>query len=332
MKCEPRKVSQIAEIIGAAIIGDPATVIEGFSSVEEATTGDVVYAEKRRVLKKAIEGPAACIVVSEAPENSQRTFLVFGQPRLAFTRIVRYLAPPAMPKPGIHPSAVVSDTSMVGAQVHIGPFVVVEDDTQIGEGSVILANSYVGRGCSVGRDCTVGPHAVLYPGVHLGDRVLVQAGTVLGSDGFGYILDEKKNYLKIPQLGTVVIEDDVEIGSNTSIDRATLGQTRIGKDSKIDNLVQIAHNVAVGAHTAVSGQTGIAGSTKVGDYCILAGQVGVGDHVTIEDQVIVGAQAGIPTGKRMRSNQIVWGSPAKPVDEWKRMLSILSRLAKQKKE
>jgi len=332
MKIKPYRLTDLATVVKGSVIGDPDVTIDGFASIEEASPGDIVYAEKRRSLKQALEGQAACIMVSEAPDDSERTFLVVGNPRLAFTRIVRHMAPPKLPDPGIHPSADVNDEAAVDPGAYIGPFVVVDAEARIGRGSRIFPGTYIGRGCTVGADCIIGPHAVLYPGVHVGDRVLIQAGTVIGSDGFGYVLDEQKNYLKIPQLGTVVIEDDVEFGSNTSVDRATLGETRIGKDSKIDNLIQIAHNVRIGAHTAVSGQTGIAGSSSIGNYCVLAGQVGVGDHVTIEDQVIIGAQAGVPTGKRVRGNQILWGSPAKPVDEWKRMIAALSRLARRKKE
>jgi UDP-3-O-[3-hydroxymyristoyl] glucosamine N-acyltransferase len=215
--------------------------------------------------------------------------------------------------------------------VHIGPFSVVEEGVSIGDGAVVLAGSYIGRGCSLGKSCIIGPHAVLYAGVHLGDRVRVHAGSVVGSDGFGYVMDEDSGeYFKIPQLGTVIVEDDVEIGSNTSIDRATFGATKIGRDTKVDNLIQIAHNVQIGEHCTLSGQAGIAGSSTVGDYCVLAGQVGIADHVVLEDRVIVGAQAGVPSRKRIKGNQIIWGSPARPLAEAMRMFSTLSRLAKEK--
>ncbi len=332
MKCGPKKVSDLAIAAKGTVIGNPNVEVDGFSSVEEAMPGDVVYAEKRKALALALKSSATCIVVKEAPEAQNRTFIIVDSPRLAFARIVHHMAPPKLPDAGVHPSALVSEGAIVAPKVHVGPFSVVEKDAQIGEGSVVLAGSYIGRGCTIGKGCVIGPHAVLYQGVHLGNRVVVQAGSVLGSDGFGYVMDESKNYFKIPQLGTVIVEDDVEIGSNTSVDRATLGVTKIGRDSKLDNLVQIGHNVEIGSSCAISGQAGVAGSSEIGSHCILAGQVGVADHASIGDRVIIGGQSGVPTGKRVKGDQVIFGSPARPIAEAMKMLSALALLAKRKGE
>jgi UDP-3-O-[3-hydroxymyristoyl] glucosamine N-acyltransferase len=331
MKTSAYRVRDLARVAQGTVVGDGSITVDGFSSIEEASSGDVVYAENAKALGAALQSGAGCIVAKDVDTTDGRVFIAVDNPRLAFARIVHHMAPPSLPAPGVHAAAVVAETAELGPRVHVGPFVVIEDDASLGEGSVVLAGSYVGNGCTLGKNCVIGPHVVLYPGVHLGDRVRVHSGTVVGSDGFGYVIDEQSgSYFKIPQLGTVVVEDDVEIGSNTSIDRATFGSTTIGKDTKVDNLIQIAHNVQIGAHCTLSGQAGIAGSSTLGDYCVLAGQVGIADHVVLEDRVIVGAQAGVPSKKRIKGNQIIWGSPARPLAEAMKMFSTLALLAKEK--
>lgn len=331
MKCDAHRVADLAALVGGTVVGDPETIVNGFAGVSDAGPGDIVYAEKEKALAAALDSAASCIVVTAAPPEQARAFIETANPRLAFARILHHMAPPRLPRPGIHPTAVVAPSATVGEGVYVGPLCVVDEGARVGAGSVLVGGCFVGAGVTVGVGCVVWPHAVLYPGVHVGDRVIIHAGTVVGSDGFGYVHDETGAYVKVPQLGTVVIEDDVEVGANTAIDRAALGTTSIGTGTKIDNLVQIGHNVRVGAHTAISGQAGIAGSSSVGSRCILAGQVGIGDHVTVEDGVIIGAQAGVPTGKRIPKGQIAWGSPARPAEEWKRMIAALAIMAKGKR-
>ncbi|MBN1425704.1 UDP-3-O-(3-hydroxymyristoyl)glucosamine N-acyltransferase [Candidatus Fermentibacteria bacterium] len=332
MKCKAYRAAELVEIARGRLVGDPETVVDGFSGIADAGSGDIVYAEKEKAVAAALAGHAACIVVPSVPEGYSRTFIETPSPRLAFARIIQHMAPPRLPRPGVHPTAVVAASATLGEAVSVGPLCVVDDEAAIGSQSVLIAGCYVGRGATLGAHCVLWPSSVIYPGVHLGDRVIVHAGTVVGSDGFGYVHDERGTYVKVPQLGTVVVEDDVELGANTAIDRAALEKTVIGAGTKIDNLVQIGHNVTIGAHTAVSGQTGIAGSSSIGSRCILAGQVGIADHVTVEDGVIIGAQAGVPTGKRIAKGQIVWGSPARPIEEWKRMIAAMSMLAKGRKK
>ncbi len=330
MKCGAYRVAELAQVAGGRVVGDPDTIVEGVAAVGNAGPGDLVYAEKESILARALASPAACIVTAAVPPGSDRTFIEASSPRLAFARILHYLFPPRLPAPGVHETAVVSPTAALGRDVSVGPLCVVGDEAVIGDGTVLVASCFVGQGVRIGARCLIWPHAVLYPGVHLGNRVIVHAGTVVGSDGFGYAPDESGSYVKVPQLGTVVVEDDVELGANVTIDRAMLGVTVIREGTKIDNLVQIGHNVEVGPHTALSGQVGIAGSSRIGAHCVLAGQVGIGDHATIEDRVVIGAQSGVPTGKCIPKGQTVWGTPARPVEEWKRMIATLALLAKRR--
>ena len=332
MKCSAYRVAELASVARGTVVGDPDTIVDGFASLDDAGPGDIVYAEKEKALAAALSGQASCIVVASVPPNQNRAFIRVAAPRLAFARILHHMAPPRVTLAGVHATAVVAPTATLGEGVSVGPLCVIEEDSVVGRGSVLVAGCFVGRGVTMGSGCVLWPYAALYPGVHLGDRVIIHAGTVVGSDGFGYVHDETGVYAKIPQLGTVVIEDDVEIGANTAVDRAALGKTSIGTGTKIDNLVQIGHNVTLGAHTAISGQTGIAGSSIIGARCILAGQVGIADHVTVEDGVIIGAQSGVSTGKRVGKGQVVWGTPARPVDESKRMIAALSMLAKSKRK
>lgn len=328
MKCGVFRVGDLAQVCNGVVVGDPQTVVDGVASVEEATEGDIVYAERDKVLARALAGPASCVVVRRAPPDQRRTFIEVPNPRLAFARILHHMCPPRMPPPGIHPTAVVDPSAQVGPGVYVGPLCVVGEKAQVGEGSVLWGQCFVGPGVTMGPGCVLWPGVVLYPGVHLGARVVIHAGTVIGSDGFGYVPDEQGVYVKVLQVGTVVIGDDVEIGANSAVDRAALGRTVIGQGTKIDNLVQIGHNVVVGAHTVISGQAGIAGSSTIGSRCVLAGQVGIADHVTIEDGVVVGAQSGIATGKRIPKGEVVWGTPARPVEEAKRIVAALGRLGK----
>jgi UDP-3-O-[3-hydroxymyristoyl] glucosamine N-acyltransferase len=202
---------------------------------------------------------------------------------------------------------------------------VIEDKVEIGEHSIVEAFCFLGRRSAIGQKCRLHPRVTLYPGAKLADRVELHSGAVIGSDGFGYVFGDGRHW-KFPQVGSVEIGDDVEVGSNTTIDRGSLGVTRIAADVKIDNLVQVAHNVTIGKHSVVAAQTGISGSTSLGEGVILAGQVGLGDHCTIEDRAIVGAQAGVPTGKTIRQGQTVWGTPARSIEKYKKQYAAFARL------
>jgi len=227
--------------------------------------------------------------------------------------------------PGVHPTAIVDPGAKIAARVSIGPYVVIEEAAEIGTDTAIEAFCFVGRGARVGENCRLHPRVTLYAGAKLGSRVEVHSGCVVGADGFGYVFGEGRHW-KFPQIGTVEIGDDVEIGPNSTIDRGSLEATRVGNDVKIDNLVQIAHNVRVGDHCVIAAQTGIAGSSTVGVGAILGGQVGIGTQCTLEDGVIVGAQAGIPSNKTIRGGHTYWGTPARPFEKFKLTYGWLSRL------
>ena len=208
---------------------------------------------------------------------------------------------------------------------------VVETGARIGRGSILHAGAVVGEGCCLGEGCILYPGVVLYPGVQIGDRVILHAGVVVGSDGFGYVFDGRMHW-KFPQVGSVIIDDDVEIGSNTTIDRGSLGVTRIGTGTKVDNLVQIAHNVDIGRHVVIAAQTGISGSTVIEDHAVIGGQVGFGDHARVQQGVVIGSKAGILPGKIVRSGDVYWGVPVRPLREYKRLNALFGRLPEMKAE
>jgi UDP-3-O-[3-hydroxymyristoyl] glucosamine N-acyltransferase len=213
----------------------------------------------------------------------------------------------------------------VPASASIGPHVTIEDHATIGERCILAAGVFIGVGVEIGPDCMLYPGVRVYPGAQIGSRVTLHAGVVIGGDGFGYVFAEGRHH-KFPQLGKVIIEDDVEIGCNTTVDRGSLGTTFIGSGTKIDNLVQIAHNVRIGRHSIIAAQTGISGSTAIGDCVVIGGQVGIGDHVRIEDGAVIGSQAGILPGKVIRKGNVLWGTPARPLSEFKKLYAYFSHL------
>ncbi len=319
------KVSEIARLVGGDIEGEGEREIRGVAALETATEQELAFAEGERSLNRAAGCRAGCILVGKGVKIADHTTVAVQNPRLEFIHAAEALHPPGVVRTGIHPTAVIADNTRLGPEVSAGPYVVIEPGASVGAGTVLGAGVYVGEGVTIGSHCVLHPRVSIYPGVRVGDRVVLHAGVVLGSDGFGYLFAEGRHQ-KFPQLGGLIIEDDVEIGSNSTIDRGSLGTTRIGAGTKIDNLVQVAHNVRIGRHSIIAAQTGISGSVEIGDYVTLAGQVGVADHVRIEDGAVIGAQAGIPTGKAVRKGSVMWGTPARPLSEFKKMYAHLSRL------
>jgi UDP-3-O-[3-hydroxymyristoyl] glucosamine N-acyltransferase len=292
---------------------------------ESAKPSDLIYVESARQQRRAEESPANCVLAPEGLLLKNKTTLVVDNPKLAFAKASARLLPKFSLPPGIHASAIVASSARLGSDVFVGPYVVIEDEVEIGEGSIVEAFCFLGRGSSIGEKCRLHPRVTLYSGAKLASRVEVHSGAVVGSDGFGYVSGEGRHW-KFPQVGAVEIGDDVEIGSNTTIDRGSLGITRIEADVKIDNLVQIAHNVSIGAHSIVAAQTGISGSSSLAEHVTLAGQVGIADHCKLEDGAIVGAQGGVPSGKTIRQGQTVWGTPARPLDKFKKQYAAIARL------
>lgn len=320
-----KTLAEIAQIIQGEIDGDADISISGLSDLESATTSDLVFAENERWLEQAEQSAAAAIIVPMDMPRRGKTVIRTAKPKLAFGMLMHLFAEQIPYEPGVHPSAVIGEDVEMGAGVSVQPHAVIEAHARIGAGSVIGANAYVGHNVVMGEQCMLHPGVAVYYNTVIGSRVILHAGVVVGSDGFGYVEHDGKR-IKIPQIGSVVIEDDVEIGANTTIDRATMGKTVIGAGTKIDNLVQIAHNDRIGKNSIFCAQSGISGSCKLGDNVIVAGQAGLGDHVTVGDNVTIGAQAGIPTGKVIRGNQMVFGAPARPAHETKKLVGAQLRL------
>jgi UDP-3-O-[3-hydroxymyristoyl] glucosamine N-acyltransferase len=254
-----------------------------------------------------------------------KTLLRAPNAKLAFARAAAWLLPPAPIAIDVHPTAVIAHTAHLSVGAAVGPYAVIEDDVKIGAGTQIGAFCFLGRGAQLGEECRLYPHVTLYAGARLANRVILHSGAVVGSDGFGYVAEGGKR-LKFPQVGGVEIGDDVEVGANTTIDRGSLERTEIRSGTKLDNLVHVAHNVHIGENTVIAAQTGISGSAVIGRDVAFGGQAGLGDHCRIEDGAVIGGQAGILPGKIVRSGQIVWGTPARPLEKFKEQFAWSGRL------
>ncbi len=320
-----RTAREVAETVSAQLEGDPDAKISGVASPESAGPEDLIYVDGPRHLERAAESRARCVLLPRGLELADRTILRTAQPKLAFARAAAWLLPLPPMVTGIHPTAIIAPSAMLRDGVAVGPYAVIEDDVQIGDGTQLGAHCFLGRGARIGERCRLYPRVTLYAGTRLGKNVIIQSGAVIGSDGFGYVFGEGRHW-KFPQIGNVEIEDDVEIGSNTTIDRGALDVTRIGKGTKIDNLVQVAHNVQIGEHSIIAAQTGISGSSRIGNQVLIGGQVGIADGCHIRDGAIVGAQAGIPTGKTIPAGETVWGTPARPLVKFKEQYAWFARL------
>lgn len=332
------RLSEIAVVIGAELRGGDDATVGRVASAARAEQDSLVFAEDEAALREALDSQAAAVLVTTelaGTADSTKPLLIMRQPRLGFARAARLLRT-SENRAGVQPAAIVAQDAVLGEGAFVDAYVVVETGAVIGAGTHIGAGAVIGAGARIGKDCRLYPRVVLYPGVRLGDRVIVHAGAVLGADGFGYVRDAATGeYLQFPQQGTLVIEDDVEIGANTTIDRGALEETRIARGVKLDNLVHVGHNVTVGKNVVIAAQTGVSGSSVIGDDAIVGGQVGIADHVEIGKRVILGAQAGIPSRKKIRGPGIVfWGTPARPIKDYLKELAALARLtrASNKKE
>ncbi len=324
-------VSQLADRLGAEVDGVGVdAIITRVSSIPGARPGCLVFAEDEASLAAALASCAAAVLVSRhvaANGHGNKPILRALQPRLAFARAALLLRG-AAPPPSIHSSAVLAPGVQIAEGVSIGPHACIEQGASIGPATTIGSGAVVGAGVRIGSNCHIYPRVVIYPGAILGDRVVIHAGAVLGADGFGYVRDQMSGeYTQFPQQGQLIIEDDVEVGANTTIDRGALEETRIARGTKLDNLIHIGHNVSIGRNVVIAAQTGISGSSSVGDGAILGGQVGMGDHALVGPGVILGGQAGILPKKKLLGPGIVfWGTPAKPVREYLKGLAALARL------
>lgn len=323
-------VEQLAELVRGRLVGDGSVAIRSARPVGEAGPGDITFIESERYSKLLRGSPASAALVGphfklgQHEVGSSLAVIEVDDPMSAFVAVKNHLSGGAKPRwSGIHPQACVASSAKIGADVAIYPFVYVGEDAEIGDGVTLYPGAVIGAGCKIGRGSTIHPNAVLYQNVVLGERVEVHAGTVLGGDGFGYRQSEGR-HVKIPHSGWLEVANDVEIGSNCTIDRGTFEATRIGEGTKIDNLVMIGHNNQIGRHNLLCGLVGIAGSCKTGDYVVMAGQAGIKDNTQIGSGVIVGAQAGVH--RNVPDGQHVLGSPAIPVREQRRVFQMIERL------
>jgi UDP-3-O-[3-hydroxymyristoyl] glucosamine N-acyltransferase len=315
----------LAEAVGARLEGDGAVEVRGVAAPERAGAHDLIYVEKAKHAERAAASAALCVIAAENIALPGKTVLRSAQPKVAFARAAALILGKAPLATGIHPTAIVAPLARVSASASIGPFAVISEDARIGEGTQIGAHSVIGAGCWIGDDCRIHPRVTLYAGVRIGDRVEIHSGAVIGADGFGYAQGEGC-YWKFPQAGIVEIADDVEIGANTTIDRGSLEDTRIGEGVKLDNLVHIAHNCQIGAHTVMAAQVGLSGSCEFGKHVVVGGQAGFGEQCYLEDGAVIGGQSGVLGGKVVRSGQTVWGTPARPLEKFKEQFAWQARL------
>lgn len=332
-----QSLATLAERLGCRLIGDGAVTVEHLSSLKSADAASLVFVDNAKHFEAAIASAAAAVIAGSFAEQSGpatksgKPILISPQPRLAFARAAHLLCDASAYGRSIHPSAIVA-ASIIGGNVDIGPLAVIGEQVKIGEGTTIGAACVIADSVEIGADCRIDPNVTIYAGTTIGNRVVVQSGAVLGSDGFGYVRDnETGRYELFPQVGRLVIEDDVEIGANSTVDRGALDETRIRRGTKIDNLVHVGHNVQIGQDVVIAAQTGISGSSVIEDNVIVGGQVGIADHVRIEEGAILGAQSGIPTKKVIRGKGVVfWGTPARPIADYLKELAFLSRAARRK--
>src|SRR5271169_3107701 len=332
-----RSLQQIAEAVGARLIGEGRVEVSAVASVESASPDDLIFVEDEKHLAAALQSRAGAVIAGEFASSAvcNLPLLVSDHPKLAFARAARMFRE-GVPSDG-SPHESRHSTAVIHSSAELGPGVLVEERAVVGERVQIGENTRIGAGCAIlaavkiGRDCEIYPHVTMYPGTTLRDRVIVHAGAVLGSDGFGYVRDRKTgHYEKFPQVGRLIIEDDVEIGANATVDRGALDETRIRRGAKIDNLVHIGHNCQIGEDVVIAAQTGLSGSITIENNVVLGGQVGIGEHARLEEGVMLGGQGGVLPNKILRGKGVAfWGTPAQPVREYLKQLAVLARLAKK---
>ena len=323
-------LSEVARLVEGELVGDGALVITGVAGIKEAEEGDITFLSNDKYLPFLRDTKASAVITASTVEVSKKALVRTANPSLAFTKIVSYFLPEETASAaGVHPTAVLGEGVQCGKDVSIGPHAVLEDAAQVGDGSVIGAGVFVGRGTTIGKLCRIYPNVTLREKIEIGDRVIIHSGSVIGSDGFGFETVEGK-HLKIPQAGSVTIGDDVEIGANVCVDRGRFRNTRVERGTKIDNLVQIAHNVVVGEDCLIISQAGISGSTQLGRGVTVAGQAGLVGHLEIGDEAVIGARSGVT--KSVPAKSIVLGEPAKPIHEQKRLFALIARLPEMFKE
>jgi UDP-3-O-[3-hydroxymyristoyl] glucosamine N-acyltransferase len=316
--------ADVARHLGGTLRGNAATIITDVAKIEEAGPNDLSFVANVKYIRHLDATRAGVILVASGIAAGDRTVIEVADPYLAFMRMLEFFHPRTIwLQQGIHPTAVIEPDAQIGTDVSIGAYCYIGPRSVVGSGTLLYPHVILGADVVLGERCEIHSRVTLREGVRLGSRVVVQDGAVIGSDGFGFAACED-GYVKIPQRGIVVISDDVEIGANTTIDRATLGETVIGRGTKLDNLIQVAHNATIGSHTVIAAQSGVSGSTRVGDRCRIGGQVGIIGHLSIGDNVMIGAQSGV--GADVDAGEVVSGTPARSHSLWKRIEAALTRL------
>jgi UDP-3-O-[3-hydroxymyristoyl] glucosamine N-acyltransferase len=320
-----RTAKELAEAVGANVEGDATVEVRGVAAPERAGLHDLIYAEAAKHAQRAAASAALCVIAGEGVALAGKTVLRHKQAKFAFAKAAALLLDRPPIARGIHPTAIVAPLARVNHGVSIGPYAVIGEDAHVGAGTQIGAHTVIGAGCWIGENCRIHPRVTLYAGARIGHRVEIHSGAVIGADGFGYAQGEGR-YWKFPQAGIAEIGDDVEIGANTTIDRGSLDDTRIGEGVKLDNLVHIGHNCQIGAHALMAAQVGLSGSCVIGKNVVIGGQAGFGEHCRLEDGAVVGGQSGVLGGKTIRSGQTVWGTPARSLDKFKEQFAWQARL------
>jgi len=323
-------VSQLADRVGGKVFGDANTVIERVASLESAGERDLSYVEDEKLFEAASQCHASCLLVPKGANVKVACRIEVAKPKLAFALIAEILHPPKRRSPEIHSSAVIAEDAKIGRDVFVGAFVTVGEGSTVGDRTQIRAGAKIGDQVTVGSGCVIHPNVFLEDGVTIGNDVILHAGVVIGADGFGYVRGDM-GYHKFPQIGTVTIEDDVELGANTTIDRGALGRTRIGKGTKLDNMVHVGHNCNIGERVVIAAQTGISGSVTIEDDCVIGGQVGFGDHIRVQSGAVIGSKAGVLPGKIVRPG-VWWGIPIQPLEEYKRLNAHIGRVPQMREE
>ena len=312
------KIKETAELTGGELFGNGENEIFGAASLKNVQTGEISYVENVEKTENLSQTKASCLLV---PENFDAklpcSFIKVKNPKLAFAKIAEKLHPFKWRTEDNHKTAIIDSPLENILANFIGAFVTIGEDCFVNYGTQIFDGVRIGNNVSIGKNSIIHPNCVIYDNVSIGHDCIIHAGTIIGADGFGFVRDGKHGYVKFPQIGTVTIEDNVEIGANSCVDRGALGETRIGEGTKIDNLVQIAHNVTIGKRVIIAAQTGISGSTIIEDDCVIGGQVGMGDHALVKSGAIIGSQAGILPNKIVRAG-VWWGTPVQLLDEYKR--------------
>ncbi len=322
------KLREIAKLIDGEVIGDPETEIKGVAGISDASEGDITFLINPKFIKECAESRVSCVIVKDMIPDIKKPQVKTANPHYAFAKLLEHFYVKPFILSGISDRAYVSDKARTGKDVTISPMVFVSDNAAIGDKTVIYPGVFIGENSHIGDECIIYPNVTIRENIKIGSRVIIHPGAVLGSDGFGYVFEKGIHY-KIPQTGGVIIGDDVEIGANVTIDRATTGNTVIGKGTKLDNLVHIAHNVKIGENTIITAQGAVAGSAEIGSFVMTGGQVGVADHARIDDGCMIGAQSGV-MGHLKKG--VYSGSPVIPHRDWLKAVAIFARLPELNKK